>query len=224
MHRDSRHLAASAARQIGEAMTAGKTAIGLAGGSTPRATYEVLRSMHLPWERTRLWLSDERWVPPDHPDSNGRMAVETLTDHVPASLLRPPWGDDPDRAARNYETLLRAELTAERRNIVMLGMGTDGHTASLFPGTAALDAPVDRWYVHNWVPQLESHRLTATRALIEAADLVMVLVAGAGKAAVLAEVLEGPPGRYPIQFVRDLDSAWLVDEAAAGCLTAITIE
>jgi len=106
----------------------------------------------------------------------------------------------------------------------MLGMGIDGHTASLFPGSAALNSPADRWYVENWVPQLEVHRLTATKSLIAAADLVLVLVSGAAKAAVLAEVLEGPPERYPIQFVRDLDSMWLVDEAAAGRLTAVTIE
>jgi len=224
MHENTRALADAAARRVVEAMSEQETTIGLAGGSTPRATYQALRQMDAPWERTLLWLSDERWVPPDHPDSNGLMVAESLAAHVPAPFLRPPWGADPGLAAGEYEATLRSRLGEDRFTVIMLGMGIDGHTASLFPGSAALNSPADRWYVENWVPQLEVHRLTATKSLIAAADLVLVLVSGAAKAAVLAEVLEGPPERYPIQFVRDLDSMWLVDEAAAGRLTAVTIE
>lgn len=222
---DQERLASTAAGYIGDLIAShdGETAIGLAGGSSPRPTYERLARADVAWPRVHLWLSDERWVPPDHADSNGRMASESIAGRVSASFHRPQWQGDPDESALAYETLLRSLLTPDRQNIVLLGMGTDGHTASLFPGTAALDAPPQRWFVSNWVPRLSTHRLTATQSLISAADRVVVLVSGAEKAQVLAEVLEGPAGRYPIQFVRDLDSVWIVEEEASRRLTAVTI-
>ncbi len=221
MYPDPVELAAAAAERLRDLIAGPESTIGLAGGSTPGATYRRLAQLDVPWERTELWLSDERWVPPDHPESNGSMAATALAG-VPATLLRPRFGSDPAASAYSYEQLLRDHVTPDRYGVVLLGMGTDGHTASLFPGTAALES--DLWFVENWIPQLEAYRLTATPRMISEADLVIVLVSGAAKSAVLADVLEGPADRYPISFVRELDSVWLVDEAAAERLTAFTIE
>jgi len=204
-------------------------AIALAGGDTPRRTYERLAAdASVDWPRVEFFWGDERAVPPDHPDSNFRMADR--------ALLR-PLGIDPRRihrmaaerddlaaAARDYEAEL-AKVCGEpggppRLDLVLLGMGADGHTASLFPRTSALSES-RRWVVANEVPQLATRRLTITFPLIEHARSVIVLVAGESKAPALAQVLQGPPDRerLPSQRLRALASVeWLVDTAAASGL------
>lgn len=203
-----------------------RTDLGLAGGTTPRATYRELRALEVAWERLDLWLSDERWVASDHPDSNGRMAAEELADHVPATLHRPVFSDhlEPDESAAFYESDLR-RVFPDGPRLVLLGMGADGHTASLFPGTAATQAEESRWFVANWIPRLESWRLTATAGLLRSASDVLVLVSGEAKASTLAAVLEGEPGRLPIQVLHTTTGSvtWMIDEAAASALRSTTL-
>jgi 6-phosphogluconolactonase len=194
-----------------------RISLGLAGGSTPRATYERLRYADVPWPRIDAWLSDERWVPIDHPDSNGGMARAALFDAIPARFHPVPWGPDrpPAAAAEEYAATLLG-LFADRPNVVLLGMGTDGHTASLFPGTAALDE-TEATYVANPVPG-RGWRLTATLPLLHAARHLVFLVAGAAKAEVLARVIAGDdlPARRVAAGAAQI--TWLVDRAAAAHL------
>lgn len=229
-HPDPTSLAEAAATTIVDLITSidrPRANIGLAGGSTPKDTYERLRQREVDWSRIDLWLSDERWVAHDHPDSNGRMAAEALVDHVPATFHRPRWSEylDAGDAAAYYEADLRRLMPDGIADLVLLGMGTDGHTASLFPGTDGLGEET-RWFIANEVPQLDTWRLTATVPMIQRARTVMVLTAGESKAEVLAEVLEGPDGRYPIQLLRHAkgDVMWMVDEAAVSRLTATVID
>lgn len=227
IHPDRDALAEHGARTVADLLrTDGPVSLGLSGGSTPRPLYERLRWETVPWERVHLWLSDERWVPWDDPDSNGRMASETLASHVPASFHRPRWSEHLTAAdaAAFYEADLRSVFPEGNPHVVLLGMGDDGHTASLFPGTDALDAPPGRWYVENHVEKLDTWRLTATAELIRRADTVILLVAGADKSAVAAEAIEGPPGVYPVQLVREArgEVIWMLDEAAAADLSAET--
>lgn len=223
---DETRLAVGAATAIGRLISdapGGRTDLGLAGGSTPRATYRELRAMPLEWGRVDLWLADERWVPPDHPESNGRMAAAELADHVGAVFHRPRFSAalGPGESAAFYESELR-RLFIEGPRLVLLGMGADGHTASLFPGTDALEAADSRWFVANRVPQLDTWRLTITPGLLRRTARVMVLVSGEAKSEVLADVLEGEQGRYPIQLLHTIPGSvtWVVDEAAASGLDA----
>lgn len=192
--------------------------LGLSGGSTPIPTYRILRSADLDWSRVDLWVSDERWVPHDHQRSNGRMAVENLAVPVGAGLFRPPWGADvePDRAAAEYESTLRNLHAGRRPDVIHLGVGEDGHTASLFPGTPALDE-WSRWMVANWVPSEGEFRITATYPLLWSARQVIVQADGAKKAAAVRDSFSGltPAGR-----LGDGDAMveWHVDEAAASLL------
>jgi len=206
----------------------GRFAVALSGGSTPRALHRILAAEPLrsqvPWDRVEVFWGDERCVPPDHPDSNYRMARETLLDAVPIPPARVHRmaGEDPDHtaAAAAYEAELARVLGGTPGgappvfDLIFLGMGPDGHTASLFPGTAAL-AERTRWVVANHVPKFAggmADRITFTYPLLNRAAQVVFLVAGADKAATLREVLEGPadPERLPSQAVR----------AAAARLTA----
>ena len=228
IHRDKAHLAESAANRIAaEAARAiderqqQTFSLGLAGGSTPAETYKRLAQASLPWDRIDTWLSDERWVPHDHPDSNGHMAASLLIDQVGARFHRPrwaPWLTSADSAS-HYETTLRSLHNGRRPDLVLLGMGDDGHTASLFPGTAALDVGPERWYVSNHVPKLDANRLTATYPFIRSAHHVIFLVAGASKADALRQVLEPEPDEkhLPAAGVAggDAEVTWLVDESAA---------
>jgi len=223
-------LAAGAAGAIANAIKespGARVSVGLAGGSTPRATYEHLRWEPVPWDGVDLWLSDERWVPHDHEDSNGLMAATALVDHVGARFVRPRWSEylTAMDSAAFYEAELRRFIPGGRSDIVLLGMGADGHTASLFPDTRALDEH-RRWFVHNEVPQLDTWRLTATPPMINRARTVLVLTAGESKADVLATALEGPDGSVPIQLLRHAvgEVVWMVDEAAASSLSSITVE
>ncbi|MCC6849496.1 MAG: 6-phosphogluconolactonase [Deltaproteobacteria bacterium] len=202
--------------------------IALSGGSTPKRLYEILAASpfreRVPWTRVELFFGDERRVPPEHPDSNFGMAKRALLDHVPAKAHRMrAEHDDADGYAR-----LLGERIARRRNdapvldVVLLGLGEDGHTASLFPGTAALGER-RRWVVMNDVPQLRTRRMTLTYPVLNAADRVWVLSAGAGKrpmvAACLAAAARGDePPPHPVLGVRPTDGelVWFLDKAAAG--------
>ena len=217
---DAAELAERAAAHITELIAVApgpRVSLGLAGGSTPRATYEKLRDADIDWTTVDAWLSDERWVAPDHEFSNARMVREALLNHVPAAFLDVLWceGGDPEPAAEQYAAVLERTI-GDRPDIVLLGVGDDGHTASLFPGTAALEETHSN-YVANLVPE-KGWRLTATLPLLHRARKIVFLVSGEGKADMLAQVLSGAP--YPSTLVADGadDVTWFVDEAAASCL------
>lgn len=194
------------------------------------ATYRRLRSMAIDWSRVDAWVSDERWVPLDHPDCNGNQAADELMDHVGAHFVRPQWAPwlTAAESARQYERELETLIASGRPDLILLGMGSDGHTASLFPGTRALDAPPDRWYVANYVPRLNAERLTATYSLLHSAHRILFLVCGEGKTETLRRVLEPGNGERPLPAARVMDGdsevIWLVDEAAASALRRTRIE
>lgn len=192
----------------------GRFSLGLAGGSTPKQTYLDLRDQNVDWPRVDAWLADERWVTADSERNNGHMAMTTLFGATDATLHRPEWGPDmqPDDSAAAYERLLR-RLHPTGPNLVLLGMGTDGHTASLFPGSKALDEE-RHWYVANQIPESGEDRLTATYPLLHSASLLIVLVVGEAKALALEKSLKGltPAGRLSEGKAKVL---WHVDRAAA---------
>ena len=223
VHSDRAALARAAAGLIAARAADGPMTLGLAGGSTPTDTYRALEEVSIEWDRVSLWLSDERWVPHDHPDSNGRVALEHLPVDASSRLVRPRYSPyvTPTDSAVHYDAELRYLHGDRPPDIVLLGMGTDGHTASLFSHTEALDADAHRWFVENHVPDLDAWRLTVTPSLLQRAETVLVLVTGSDKATVLAEVLEGPAGRYPIQLLREAqgDVTVLCDADAASSLS-----
>ena len=214
-----------ARRRIDES---GRFAVALAGGSTPKATYEILARGYggpedLDWSKVHAFFGDERSVPPDHEDSNYRMAREALLSHVPVGSVHRMRGEmEPREAAALYEKELEEFFGGPPvLDLVLLGIGEDGHTASLFPDTPALDAR-DRWAVENPVEKLNTTRLTLTVPAVDAARKVAFLVAGEGKAEALEEILEGDanPHKYPAKLVRpEAELAWMVDRAAARLLT-----
>jgi len=223
---DAARLADAAAQEI-EAwirLSTPDASLGLSGGSTPRATYERLRRARLPWDQVKGWMIDERFVPPDDPDRNSKMVGDALFDHVPADLLTVPWIEDPIAAADEYQrqlaTVLPRAAGGLKPGLIVLGVGTDGHTASLFPGTEAVEV-TDRDFVAHWVPRLESWRFTATMPLLQRARRTMFLVSGAHKAQIVADVLEGD-GDYPATQIsqESRDAVWLIDREAAGRLSA----
>lgn len=210
------------AQQIGQIV--GRPNIGLAGGSTPAATYQELRRRPLDWTQIDLWLSDERWVAHDSEESNGLMVRNTLVDHVDgANLILPPFTDtiEPRESAASYEASLRHLMPSGTADLILLGMGTDGHTASLFPNSQALiEAEPHRWYVSNWVDSQQTWRLTVTPGFLLAATNVAVIVSGEPKAEVLASVVNSPNGTYPLEMLHRAggDVTFLIDEAAASQL------
>jgi 6-phosphogluconolactonase len=208
----------------------------LSGGSTPRRLFQLLAAADmrdsLPWRDTELFWGDERCVPPDHADSNYRMTREALLDAVgpPARGVHRLEGErgDLDAAARDYQAAVARAFGAAvdgpppRFDLVLLGMGGDAHTASLFPGTAAL-GETDRWFVANEVPQLATRRLTATYPLLNAARAVVFLAAGADKAPALARVLAatGDSAAAPARGVAPQGTLeWVIDRAAAAGVPA----
>jgi 6-phosphogluconolactonase len=206
----------------------GRFAVALAGGSTPKATYEVLArdyANELDWSRVHVFFGDERTVPPDHEDSNYRMAYETLLSHVPVGSVHRMRGElPPDEAAAAYEEELRAffgQVDVPGLDLILCGLGEDGHTLSLFPETAALDVN-DRWVVANPVLKLGTTRLTLTIPVLNVSRAVTFVVAKESKAEALKEVLEGDadPRAYPAKLVRpeSRDLTWMVDRAAARLL------
>ncbi len=230
-------VAAAAAAEVlargGEAVAArGSFALALSGGSTPRALYALLADPRrpfagrMPWGRTQVFFGDERHVPPDHPDSNFRMVRQVLLAHVPipAENVHRVRGElsDAAAAAAAYERELRAALgESPAIDLILLGLGEDGHTASLFPGSPALDER-KRWVVAPWVERLGARRITFTLPVLEAARQVLFLVTGAAKSAALRRALGEPTGAEPIPAARVRPRRgrvlWLVDRAAAASL------
>ena len=199
--------------------------VGLAGGSTPRALYSLLASdrcrNEIDWSKARFFFSDERNVPQDSPDSNFRMANETLLQWVavPSTNVH-RWQTElgPVESATKYQKELE---TNGPLDLVLLGLGADAHTASLFPRTGAL-AERQKLAVANWVEKMGEHRLTMTFEAINRSSNVIFLVAGEGKADAVAAVLEGEfrPDDLPAQLVELKDGIvfWLLDKAAASRL------
>jgi 6-phosphogluconolactonase len=223
--RDAVHLAESAADEIAAWLRVDSDAptIGLAGGSTPRPAYEALRQKRLPWDEIHIWMTDERFVPPGHTDSNSRMARDALADHVPAAFHEVPYlSDDPAGSAAAYEEELAGVLPVGsggmQAGLVLLGVGDDGHTASLFPGSEALDE-TRRGYVANWVGDM-GWRLTATLPLLASARRTMFIVSGSAKAEVVADILSNG-AEYPAARVstQARDPVWLLDREAASKLS-----
>lgn len=219
------------------------TSVALSGGSTPRVLYELLADPHQPfrdriaWDQTHFFFSDERHVPPDHPDSNYRMVNEALFSRVPVPpqnvhrvLAEKPNAED---AARDYEADLRKfflEGIEDRSpgeaipafDLVLLGLGEEGHTASLFPHSPALKE-TKRLVVAPWVEKLNTYRITMTLPVLNNGKSVVFLVTGASKAEILREVItadkitDKKPDLYPAQAISPTNGAvsWFVDEAAA---------
>jgi len=235
-------LAAEAADRFVAAAAAaiaarGRFGVALAGGSTPQACYALLarapRRAAVDWSRVHFFWGDERCVPPDDPESNYGSAARNLLDHLPvppAAIYRIRGEIAPDRAAAEYEATLLSWLDEEGSrgalDLVLLGLGADGHTASIFPGTDIFRRELDgvnprrRWVVPVFAPSQNRWRVTFTTVPINQAREVLFLVAGASKAATLREVL-APPGtaiRFPAQLIRPVGGRlrWLVDEAAAA--------
>ncbi|HZI18436.1 MAG TPA: 6-phosphogluconolactonase [Pyrinomonadaceae bacterium] len=207
----------------------GAFSVALAGGTTPRRVYELLAGEEwrgrVAWEKVHVFFGDERCVPADHADSNYRMANEALLSRVPVpieNVHRIEGRGDAAANASRYEDELRghfAEQGAPRFDLLMLGMGDDGHTLSLFPHTAAL-AETSLWAAANHVEKLGAWRVTLTAPAASSARHALFIVTGAGKAARLREVLVGErdPERLPSQLIRPAGGTleWMVDEAAAA--------
>ena len=213
------------------AETDGKFTVALSGGSTPKSLYALLASgsiPNIPWEKIFIFFGDERFVPPDHPDSNYRMARETgLFSKVPEGNVFRVHAEDKDAndAAGAYDQALRKFFGLRpgefpRFDLVLLGLGPDGHTASLFPGTAALNEK-SSLVVANWVDKFQTYRLTLTLPVLNSAACVMFLVSGADKAGIVREVLENEHANLPSQKVRPADGrlVWLLDGAAGSGLS-----
>jgi 6-phosphogluconolactonase len=220
----------------------GRARIAISGGSTPKSTFALLADRnqpwrsHMPWDALDLYWVDERCVPPDHADSNYRMTREAMLDHVPLKpeqIHRVEGELDPEAAAARYESELRNGFRLEgaetpRFDLVALGMGPDGHTASLFPHTEAIHE-LSRLSVANHVPQQkDSWRITLTWPVINHASSVFFLIAGNDKAAVLNEVLTGrrDPERLPSQLIWPASGilTLILDKAAAALLPTTDAE
>jgi 6-phosphogluconolactonase len=215
----------------GFASSGRKLSCALSGGSTPRRLYELLAEpgYQIPWDSVHLFQVDERCVPPDDPESNFRMIREALLEkiQIPPGNFHRIAAERPDRdaVAKDYsEKLAKALKPAPgefpRLALVLLGMGGDGHTASLFPGSAALEEK-RLWVCPNYSPRLGKFRLTLTFPVLNAAEEVIFLVSGNDKAETLQQVLEGPAGRFPAQAVQPSSGrlSWFVDKPAARPLS-----
>ena len=209
----------------------GRATAALAGGNTPRRTYEIIAETWrdapggpLDWNGVHLFWGDERHVPPDHPDSNFRMADEVLIRHVPippANVHAIPTLSDAAEGADRYAEELRGFFKPRagempRFDLILLGMGPDGHVASLFPNTKALDV-TDRPVVANWVEKLQSWRITLTLPVLNHAANLLGLVAGSEKSETLRRVVEGPhtPPLLPAERLEPKGLLWLADQEAA---------
>jgi 6-phosphogluconolactonase len=200
-------VAAAAAKEVADALRGGARTLVLTGGTTPQRCYELLAEMDLEWGRVAILFGDERCVPPDHPDSNYLMAKTALLDRVlPATVYRMPAELGPDEGAAEYEKVVAANSPLD---FVMLGVGEDGHTASLFPGHQALKA-------HNLVvgvydsPKPPPERVTLTLPVLRAARRVLILATGAGKADAVAKAKRG---EVPSGMITG--AKWLIDQAAS---------
>ena len=179
----------------------------------------MLRGRASGWDKVDAWLSDERWVPPDHERSNGRMVAATLLDHVEANFIRPRWSEymEPKDGAAHYEARLRSIHLDRSPDLIMLGMGADAHIASLFPGTAALGEG-RRWYVADRDPGNQEDRLTATYPLIWRAHLILLVTLGVEKAGALKASFENGT---PAGHLKEAEGVveWYVDRDAASLLS-----
>lgn len=228
------HAAAAELARIATIATAqrGRFTIALSGGSTPRSLYSLLASEYrqsIPWEKTLVFWSDERHVPPGDPQSNYRMAYEAMLSKVPvppSDVFRVK-GEDPDAsaAARLYEQTIRQTFDLRagelpRFDLILLGMGPDGHTASLFPESAGL-SEMKQLVIANWIEKFKTERITFTFPVLNNGACVIFLACGPDKAEMAKLVLEGnarPP--YPAQLVNPPDGRliWMLDEGAAAGL------
>jgi 6-phosphogluconolactonase len=209
----------------------GRFCVALSGGSTPKGMYSLLASSStpIPWESIYFFWGDERHVPPTDPESNYRMAYEAMLSRVPVppgNIFRIPSEEkDPELAARQYEQTLIKFFGLNsgefpRFDLVLLGLGPDGHTASLFPGSAALKE-ANRLVVANWVEKFKTHRITLTLPVLNNAAAVEFLVTGQDKARVVHQVLEGNGAELPSQMIHPRNGrlVWLLDQAAASELS-----
>lgn len=221
---DSKDLARGAAeyfvaRSAEAVAKKGFFTVALSGGSTPKALYQLLADANepfrarVPWAETHFFWSDERHVPPDHADSNYRMAYEAMLSRVPVpeGNIHRVHGENPnaDEAAREYEqTLMPLDL-------ILLGLGPDGHTASIFPGSEVLHETT-RLVAAPWVEKFNSYRITMTLPLLNSGGAVLFLVSGAEKKEIVKEVLDGPK-KYPAQFVQPTHGQliWMLDQDSA---------
>jgi 6-phosphogluconolactonase len=233
---DAEQVAQAAARRIVELARQsinerGNFSLALSGGSTPKRIYELLASddyrSQIEWPSVHIFFGDERTVPPDHSDSNYRMANEAMLSHLPVppeNIHRMNGVGDAAANASDYESDMRSyfgETDWPRLDLVMLGMGDDGHTASLFPESTALEEE-RAWVVANWVEKFNTWRITMTAPAINAARNVLFLISGAGKADRLHEVLKGvrDTARLPSQLIAPIAGRleWYIDRAASAKL------
>lgn len=215
--------------------------VSLAGGSTPRALYSMLATnpefrSQIPWEKWFFFWGDERHVPPEHPESNFRMAREAMLLNVPVAVSQifRISGElpEPSESAQEYERILSAYFRLKRGefprfDLSLLGMGPDGDTASLFPGTSALNE-TEQIVVNHWVAKFNTHRITLTVPVFNNSVRVMFLVSGEDKAPALRAVLEGAfvPSQLPAQLIRPHTglALWLVDRRAANLLRTTAVQ
>jgi 6-phosphogluconolactonase len=229
------HLAVNAVEEHGI------FAVALSGGSTPKALYRLIAAdrairSKIPWSEVHVFFGDERHVPPDHADSNFRMANEAMlqslaTDQVHVHRVLSEL-TDASQAAAQYEEDLRDFFDPRgllqdgfpRFDLIFLGMGPDGHTASLFPNSSGLGES-RRWVISNWVEKFKTDRITMTFPVLNAAAEIIVLVSGPEKAPLVAEVLQGTNGvpKYPVQMVRPHKGIkrWMLDAAGASAVATV---
>ena len=201
-------VAAAAAADIAEALHQDSRSLVLAGGTTPQRCYELLAGIAVEWARVSILFGDERCVPPDHPDSNYRMAREALLDRVaPGTVYRMPAELGPDEGAALYAHVVAAVAPLD---LVVLGVGEDGHTASLFPGHPALKATGLTAGIHD-SPKPPPQRVTLTLRALQDARRVLILATGAGKAEAVARAK-----RHEVPSGMIAGARWLIDRAAAG--------
>jgi 6-phosphogluconolactonase len=236
VHDDVDALSTAAAATVADTIqrivhTSGRCSLALSGGNAPRTFHHLLASRHraeLPWSHVHIFWGDERYVPADDVLSNYRMAKETLLDHVPCPPENvhpiPTHFADPSNAAADYETTLRDYFDADlpRFDLIFLGLGEDGHTASLFPGTA-WRAETARWVMAVNAPADPPDRISLTLPVLNHAAHVHFIVAGASKAPAVARILSGTPDPdvYPAAAVapRRGTCTWWLDRAAAAGIT-----
>lgn len=226
------HTAAEEFIRVGRAAIGaqGRFTVALSGGSTPRGLHTQLAKDYagFSWNRTFVFIGDERYVPPDHSDSNYRMANETLL----TKIAMPPENvhrvrtelPDPQQAATEYEAGVRSFFQLRpgqfpRFDLIILGLGPDGHTASLFPGTEGLKEQ-QKLVIANWVEKLNTFRISFTYPVLNRAAEVLFLVSGPDKADAIRGVLKGATPPLPAQGVQPADGKliWMLDEAAAAKL------
>ena len=202
--------------------------VALSGGSTPKLMFQILAEQFrddVQWDNIQFFWSDERHVPPDHPESNYQMANEALLSHVPVSAnnVHRIRSENPDatKAAVEYEqTLIEVtNQTLPRLDLIFLGLGTDGHTASIFPGSEVLHE-TKRLVAAPYVEKLKSYRITMTLPLINNGASIVFLVSGAEKAEIVKQVLQGEQQKYPAQAVKPTQGEliWMLDKEAAAYL------